>query len=71
VPPWSDVQKDAQIEALRYAWFALTRTLHNEVFWILKDVQTELEDGTWVFQIRQQRMLNYFVSTSCIHAFKK
>ncbi len=65
VPPWSDVQKDAQIEALRYAWFALTRTLHNEGILDMKDVQTELEDGTWVFQDSPTKdAVNYFVSTT-------
>lgn len=65
VPPWSDLQKDAQIEALRHAWFVLARTLHNQGILDLKEIQKELENDAWLFQDTPTRdAADYFVSTT-------
>lgn len=48
-PPWTDSQRDAQIEASRLAWMQLVRALHEQGVLDMHVVQGNLEMMEWVF----------------------
>lgn len=49
-PPWTDAQRDAQIEALRFAYCDLAKTLHEQGVLDMQEASASLSSSEWLFE---------------------
>lgn len=57
-PPWTDDQRDAQIEALRYAVCELAATLHEQGTLDIQKVNASLGNAEWLYADKSPDTLN-------------
>lgn len=48
-PPWTDAQRDAQIEALRFAFCELAAALHEQGALDIQRVNANLGNAQWIY----------------------
>lgn len=48
-PPWTDDQRDAQIEALRFAFCELAASLHEQGVLDIQQVNASLGNAEWIY----------------------
>lgn len=48
-PPWTDAQRDAQIEALRFGYLELVKTLHEAGVLDMAKLNANLGNAEWIY----------------------